>query len=1046
VSDSSQGSIVGGVIGAVIGGYFGGPSGAQAGFALGAGLGGAAAAEDQTVTGPRRDDLAVQASAYGKPIPVYYGTARGAGNVIWLENNALKETRHEEEVGGKGGPSTTKETFTYSATFAVSLCEGPIGAVRRIWADAVLIYDRGDTTASVDKLLAGANLVGEGVADEGSRYGRMVLYRGTDTQDPDPRMEADRGVGNVPAYRGLAYLLVEDLQLEDFGNRIPSISAEVVSPTGAVNAGIAELYAKELAWPGVNGNALDEAADWLRLEQDTVIVNIDPGDSRPALGDGANAVDYRYTPSMQLVSRAANAHLDVRNFPSGNYPVESGLYIGSVGGWQVHVNKEGARVVVPSGVDGSLLRRWERSDVAADRVGASITPDGASLFIWYSYSGDRHDYERYEDPLGSPVETGTMDWTGRYIAANGTGANAAAVESDLQRVWVGHGFGNTLHLMERQAGGDYAEVATTSYGGTNDICLIADKSVCWVLYRDSAHAFTTALVTRTSQSLQSIVADQCVRAGLAAGDIDATALSATVRGYPVSRVTAARSVLGQLRSVFPFDAVQRGYTLTFVPRGGAAVATLTDADLGAHEPGQEAPAVVGATRRQESDLPRRVRLRYTDFDTDYEPGSQYAARQATTSQGKRQLDVPVVLTATEAAQAVDVILRDAWSNQEELAAATSWQRLALEPADVVTLDTERVTGTARITRIDDGRPGLRELVLAPDGAGVYASSAEGLAGEAPGDTLGPTGPTELALLDLPAMRDRDDSAGFYAAMSAVLSGWRGAQLYMSPAGTAYASIASTPESAVIGRATTALADGPTTIWDRGNSVNVELVSGTLSAKTEREILDGANVLAIASGSGWEIVQFADATLEADGTYTLATLLRGRKGTEWATAGHAADDRVVLLTGSGVLRVERSADTIGDERFYKPVSAGRLVDPVAAEAFTYAGVNLKPYSPVHVAGTRAANDDLTITWTRRARIAGAWRDYVGVPLVEDSESYEIDVMDGATVVRTLTASTPSVTYTAAQQTSDFGSAQSAVTVRVYQMSATVGRGYQAEATV
>jgi hypothetical protein len=50
------------------------------------------------------------------------------------------------------------------------------------------------------------------------------------------------------------------------------------------------------------------------------------------------------------------------------------------------------------------------------------------------------------------------------------------------------------------------------------------------------------------------------------------------------------------------------------------------------------------------------------------------------------------------------------------------------------------------------------------------------------------------------------------------------------------------------------------------------------------------------------------------------------------------------------------------------------------------------------------------------------------------------------VRTLSTSTPSALYTAAQQTSDFGSTQANVTVRIFQLSEAVGRGFPAEASL
>ena len=56
------------------------------------------------------------------------------------------------------------------------------------------------------------------------------------------------------------------------------------------------------------------------------------------------------------------------------------------------------------------------------------------------------------------------------------------------------------------------------------------------------------------------------------------------------------------------------------------------------------------------------------------------------------------------------------------------------------------------------------------------------------------------------------------------------------------------------------------------------------------------------------------------------------------------------------------------------------------------------------------------------------------------------MNGANVVRTISSTTPTASYSAAQQVADFGSAQSSVSVRVYQLSASVGRGWPGAAII
>jgi hypothetical protein len=113
--------------------------------------------------------------------------------------------------------------------------------------------------------------------------------------------------------------------------------------------------------------------------------------------------------------------------------------------------------------------------------------------------------------------------------------------------------------------------------------------------------------------------------------------------------------------------------------------------------------------------------------------------------------------------------------------------------------------------------------------------------------------------------------------------------------------------------------------------------------------------------------------------------------------------------------------------------------------TFVGTGLAPLSPVHLRATRSGGD-LAMTWLRRTRTGGDSWEGLEVPLGEDSEAYEVDILDGADVVRTLSASTPAATYTAADQTADFGSPQSAIDVNVFQLSASYGRGTPRAATL
>lgn len=190
-----------------VGTAIGGPLGGAVGALLGSQVDGALFAPSGR-EGPRLQELNVTTSSYGTAVPRHFGTMRSAGSIIWATD--LVESS-DEAGGGKGQPSVT--TYSYSTSFAVALSSRPVGSVGRIWADGNLL--RGS---------AGDLKVG----------GSFRFYNGHGDQLPDPLIAAVHGPA-CPAFRGLAYCVFEDLQLADFGNRIPTLTFEIIADNGEVN-------------------------------------------------------------------------------------------------------------------------------------------------------------------------------------------------------------------------------------------------------------------------------------------------------------------------------------------------------------------------------------------------------------------------------------------------------------------------------------------------------------------------------------------------------------------------------------------------------------------------------------------------------------------------------------------------------------------------------------------------------------------------------------------------------------------------------------------
>lgn len=161
--------------------------------------------------GPRLGDLSIQTSSYGSMIPRLYGTMRVAGTVVWATD--LTETS-ELQGDGKNQPETV--VYSYSASFAVALSCREAASIGRIWADG--------------KLLRGA-------AGDFKTKCKFRFLPGSEGQAIDPLIATIEGASTTPAYRGLALAVFEDLMLGDYGNRIPSLTFELIADAGGIGLG-----------------------------------------------------------------------------------------------------------------------------------------------------------------------------------------------------------------------------------------------------------------------------------------------------------------------------------------------------------------------------------------------------------------------------------------------------------------------------------------------------------------------------------------------------------------------------------------------------------------------------------------------------------------------------------------------------------------------------------------------------------------------------------------------------------------------------------------
>ena len=548
------------------------------------------------------------------------------------------------------------------------------------------------------------------------------------------------------------------------------------------------------------------------------------------------------------------------------------------------------------------------------------------------------------------------------------------------------------------------------------------------------------VVADDSLDLAALLQDLAARAGVAA--TTSPALARPLAGLAVAAELPARRVLEAVIETFDLLVREQPDGLHVLAPEDATALTIAPTLFGAATAGTERAAAVTRDRQDRARLPIGIDLAFLDPARDYQRAIERARRRQPIGQRIETVETPFVLDAADArAQAHRLLVARHRAAERIVTSLPLADALAVEIGDRLSLPdggAMLVMGLeARADRlVVEGVP-----AILPAAAVAPAPSSPAF----PPVLLPPPGPTRVHLLDFPGLLREEDEPLLPVAMAGSSAGWLSGSLLASrDGGESFAVVTDTAAPAVIGDVEQPPAAGPTTFWDEANSLTVRLLRSdmTLESRSALSVLNGGNLAMV----GAELIQFRDAVLQADGSYRLSGLLRGRQGSEHAVAGHTAGEPFVLIDGGGLADVRIPLAFAGQAIPIKPVSNVDDPDTVAAETMAVAFNALKPLSPAHLRAVRLASGDVRITWIRRTRRNGAWLDGADVPLGEECACYEVEVLDtGGAVLRSVTVTQESATYTAADQQADFGGLPTALSLRVYQLSAKVGRGWPAEAT-
>jgi hypothetical protein len=312
----------------------------------------------------------------------------------------------------------------------------------------------------------------------------------------------------------------------------------------------------------------------------------------------------------------------------------------------------------------------------------------------------------------------------------------------------------------------------------------------------------------------------------------------------------------------------------------------------------------------------------------------------------------------------------------------------------------------------------------------------------------PYGPAQVAVLQLPLLPG--DDTPVLAHLAVFANPWPGSVAVWRSLddGASYQQFGIASAPAVMGETLDDLPAGPSSRWDKVATARVRLYGGALASASDLRVLSGANAAAVQRPDGaWEILQFANAVLTGDRTYQLSRLLRGELGSEASIGAPLPAGAPFVLLDRHVVPVASGLDMVGRRMRFRVVAANRDVgDPSAVEIALRPGpLAFDPVAPVHLKASRDTGG-VRFTWRTRKRGLAGVNFATRADLGEANESYELEILSGSSVVRTLSATAPSMLYAASDETLDFGTPQSSFDVRVYQISPAVGRGLPAIATL
>lgn len=685
---------------------------------------------------------------------------------------------------------------------------------------------------------------------------------------------------------------------------------------------------------------------------------------------------------------------------------------------------------------------WARSYTLKDNLASTDRPKWNSANYWeLNVPADQPAYQNGLVLPNSATRDSWFMWRPRgtrYVIAPGIEVDADTLEV---RIFSTDTQGYSIAGVGIYDGQTHTTTYSVDYGGDNPLRIYWEVS------------------SNQGMKLSEWITALCVRGGYTLDEVSVSNMDDAIYGGVVTDRAQLRDLLDPIGQAYSASVYESAGTIKMVRTNRNATwtpdRTLTTDEMLVLDASTN--TALSTTRTQDMELPNILDLKYMDPGNGYDWATQSAKRitapiATQKALSSTTLQVSVVIAADAAASLAYNALYDQWEARITHKFKLDQSQLDLEPGDFVGIyGGPEEQYAVQLTKVTVGADWTQE-VEAQDVRTDITINLKGYGGRTLPQTVVSSTVSAVTILDIPIVWGKGDDLGgtalrvYYSGRGVGQDNWPGAEIYVAYGANAPADIGFDTTELMTAMVLTPLSPpiNPGTT-DKDSRLEIYPRTGAMDAIAGTDylgLMNETNLAVVGAPGRWEIISFQTVFMNfVAGTFRLTNFLRGLYGTDGNTGLHQRGDTFIVLDRTKIEKLAIPLEQLGSTLNMKAVGEGQIPSASAVTTQTIDGAAEKPFPVADIRATWSGAD-VVLTWQRQDRFgATSWDTNFGTqPLSEATEAYEVEIWADTTLKHTITGLTsPTATYTNAQQVTDGNVIAGTITVKIFQMSATVGRG-------